>query len=188
MKKIVLFTVISLYLSLILNKELIAQKQNTLAIGSNMAYFSDWKKSEFFNPEIFFLKEFTSTKNVLVSFDVFYGEMPGSQKSVVGSVFDRLNFNLKSNYVISKKNSSVGIGPSFRFRNEKKILYFYPPVNPFEAVIDPNKSHFDIGINACVIQKVVLSKKTGLLMKLSYSFHFNGVNPINLGIYYGWNW
>lgn len=187
MQKILIFSIVNFW---IFTTTVMAQNRDTFAIGFNLTNFSDWKKRpiNLFNPELLFIKELSQNKNLLFSLDVFYGEFPRYQKSEVGSIVDRLNFNLKTNYLISKNNTSFGFGPSFRYRNEKKILYFYPPVNPFEAVIDPNKSHFDIGVNASIIQTISISKKSSILMKLSYSLHTKGKNPLNLGIFYGRNW
>lgn len=190
MKKIILtpFSVIFFFLSQ--NSALFAQKKNTLAFGLNVTNFRDWKKRplNLFNPEIMFIKDTKKSKNILFSFDAFYGEFPRKQKSEVGSIIDRLNFNLKANYLFTKGNSFVGIGPSFRMRNEKKILYFYPPVNPFEAVIDPDKAHFDFGINANFLHTIPLNLKSKLFFKLSYSLHNKGKNPISLGFFYGRSW
>jgi len=189
MKKILTFTVV-IFFVFTPNTKLLAQTKSTFAIGFNLTNFSDWKKRplNLFNPELFFIKEISPNKSLSFSLDVFYGEFPRNQKSEIGSIIDRLNFNLKTNYLISKNNTSFGFGSSFRYRNEKKILYFYPPVNPFESVIDPNKSHFDIGLNSFLIQNISISKKSGILMKLSYSLHIKGENPLTLGIFYGRNW
>lgn len=188
--KRILTSIVFIFFVFTPNAKLLAQKKNTLAIGFNLTSFSDWKKRpiNLFNPELSFIKELSTNKNLILSLDVFYGEFPRNQKSEIGSIIDRLNFNFKTNYLISKNNTSFGFGSSFRYRNEKKILYFYPPVNPYEAVIDPNKSHFDIGLNSCVIQNISISKKSGILMKLSYSIHTRGENPLTFGIFYGRNW
>lgn len=188
MKKILFFTIVIIVV-FTPNTKLMAQKKNTFAVGLNLTNFSDWKKRpiNLFNPELFFVKEFSQNKKLLFSLDAFYGDFPRNQISEVGSIIDRLNFTIKTNYLISKNNTSFGFGPSFRYRNEKRILYFYPPVNPFEVVIDPNKSHFDIGLNGCIIQNISISKKSDILMKLSYSQHTKGINPLNLGIFYGRN-
>ncbi len=168
----------------------LAQKRNTFAIGFNLTHFSDWNKRpiNLFNPELFLLKEYSENKNLLFSFDVFYGEFPRNQKSKIGSIMQRLNFNLKTNYLLTFKTTMVGIGPSIRLRKEDKILYFYPPINPFEAVSDPNKYHFDFGLNASAVRNIRFSKRGGVIMKLSYSLYSKGRNPLNLGFFYGWKW
>jgi hypothetical protein len=189
MKKHIQYLLLILAISIVY-KSVEAQKGKTFAIGVNLTNFSDWEKRpiNFFNPEIIFIQELSESKKILFAFDVFYGEFPRTQKTQVGSVIDRLNFNFKTNYLISNKNSSVGIGPAFRFRNEKRILYFYPPINPFEAVIDPKKSHFDIGLNANFVQNIKITSKSKLLIKIGYTLHNKGNNPLNCGFFYGWSW
>ncbi len=167
-----------------------AQKRNTLAFGLNITNFSDWKEKplNLFNPEIIYLRQTNKEKQYSISFDVFYGEFPKLQKAEIGSITYRLNFSLKANYLLTKNNTSIGIGPSLRYRNEMKILYFYPPVNPFESVHDPNRSHYDIGINASLLHNFIINKNANILMKLSYSLHNKGRNPLSFGIFYGWDW
>ena len=155
--------------------------------GNNATYFPDWKKPllTLFNPEIIFQRDIG--KNFIsISIDGFYGTL--HQKAVVGDVIDRLIFTLKCNYSFKFNNTSIGIGPSSRYRNEKEVLYFYPPVNPFEMVIDPDKTHFDIGINGSLQQLFNIGKKTSLSIKLSYSIFNEGENPLSFGVFYGWKW
>ncbi|MCF8342950.1 MAG: hypothetical protein K9I82_18385 [Chitinophagaceae bacterium] len=185
MRKVLIFTVF-VYFIFTPIKNLLAQKKNIYAIGLNFTYFPDWKKRpiNLFNPELSFIREISPNKSGLISLDVFYGEFPRNQKTQIGSIIDRLNFNLKADYLISKNNTSLAFGSSFRYRNEKKILYFYPPLNPYEAVIDPNKSHFDFGFNSCIIQNISISKKSVIFIKLIYSLHTKGENPLTFGIFY----
>lgn len=165
-----------------------AQK-TSFFLGNNATHFSDWKKPPItlFNPEIIFQKDIA--KNfIAISIDGFYGTFPEKQKKVVGDVIDRLIFTLKCIYSFKFNNTSIGIGPSGRYRREKKVLYFYPPVNPFEIVLDPDKDHFDIGINSSVQQLFNIGKKNALSIKLTYSIFNEGENPLSFGIFYGWKW
>ena len=167
-----------------------SQSQKTrFFLGNNATYFPDWKKPPltFFNPEIIFQKHLD--KNfIAISVDGFYGTFPNNQKAIAGDVIDRLIFTLKCNYSFKFNNTSIGIGPSARYRNEKEILYFYPPVNPFEMVIDPDKAHFDVGINGSAQQLFNIGKKSSLSIKLSYSIFSDGKNPLSFGVFYGCKW
>jgi hypothetical protein len=176
---------LTFFIALLLQSK--AQK-TSFFFGNNATYFSDWKKKPltFFNPEIIFQKYFD--KNfIAISVDGFYGT-PNNQKMVVGDVIDRLIFTLKCNYSFKFNNTSIGAGPSCRHRTERKILYFYPPINPFEMVTDPDRTHFDVGINGSLQQLFNIGKKTSLSIKLSYSIFNEGENPLSFGVFYGWKW
>lgn len=163
-----------------------AQKKNTLAIGLNFSYFSGWEKIplNFFNPEIIYLRQLNNNKQYLISFDTFYGWFPQRQNVMVGSVLDRLIFSLKANYLLTKNKTSFGIGPSIRYRKEMKVV----SITPRYVGVDPNEFHTDIGINASVLHNFTINKNTSLLMKLNYSIHNKGQNPISVGVFYGLDW
>jgi len=167
----------------------LGKAKNTLALGFNITHFSDWDKQpfNFFNPEIIYLSESKNNKGYSISIDGFYDEYPRGQKAEVGDIVDRLIFSAKGNYLYKVKNTFLGIGANVRYRTETKILYFYPPVNPFERVIKRN-AFFDFGINANLQQQLIATKSNKIFIKLNYSLYNKGRNPLSLGIFYGWNW
>lgn len=174
-------------LSLLLHNVAFAQQATTFAFGPNLTNFADWQKKpvNFFNPEIFLITEFSKYKNLLFTFDVFYGEFPQNQKAQVGSVISRLNFSLKANYLITSKKSAFGIGPTLRNRNDKTILALFPPINPTQGLIDTESSIYDLGLNGSFLQTIRLRKKSNLIIKLNYTIFNKGANPLSCGFFYG---
>ncbi len=167
-----------------------AQKKNTLAIGFNFTYFSGYEKIplNFFNPEIIYLRQLNKNKQYLISFDSHYGWGPQRQNAIVGSVLDRLNFSLKANYLLTKNNTSVGIGPSIRYGKEEKVISISPGYPISYIDISSNEFHTEIGINASLLHNFTINNKSTFLMKLSYSLYNIGQNPLSLGVFYGLGW
>jgi hypothetical protein len=113
-----------------------------------------------------------------------YAEATAKDIQTTGSVFQRLIFSYDIGFEQVLKNFSIGIGPSLRFRNEKKIVYLPQPY-PFDFLIDPNKSHFDFGAFVNAKYEIPLNKKSFFDVKIAYRIYNKGVNPISLGLFYG---
>lgn len=167
-------------------------QQNTLAFGLNITHFNDWKKGQFFNffnPEVGFSKQLNEKFNISTSLDVFYGEAPKLKEVKVGTVTSRLIFS--NNYLLEYKSNGFfgGIGPTIRFRNERKIKYFYPqPDRYFEIVFEPNPLSFDFGGGVKTGYNFSITKRSLLSLKLTYRFYNKGGNPVSLGVSYGLTW
>ncbi len=190
MRKYLFYYIIMGFLFLLTGTSAHAQKKNTLAIGLNATHFSGWEKRplNFFNPEIIYLKQLNKGKQYLISFDTFYGLHPLRQKIIIGDVLDRLIFSLKANYLLTKNNTSVGVGPSIRYRKEEKVTGIAPQPCIECIGVDSDKFQTDIGINASVLHNFTINKNASLLMKLNYSVHNKGQNPLSLGVFYGLGW
>lgn len=162
-----------------------AQATNKLSLGLNITHFKDWKNKPLnvFNPEIAFAKSLQKEQYLNFSFNIFNSQS-SSKDLKVGSIFQRLIFSIDITYEKKISNFSLGVGPSFRYRNEKKILYFYPTTNPFEFVIDPKKGHFDFGGSAFSSYTMPINTKSSIFLKLAYRIYSNGQNPISFGIFY----
>ncbi len=189
MKKHYLFKII--FTLLFLNTFLLfGQNKNTLVIGFNITHFSDWHKKplNFFNPEIIYLREIKNNKLYSISMDGLYSEYPPrGQKAEVGDIIDRLIFSVKGNYLYKVKSAIFGIGTNVRYRSERKLIYFYPPVTPFEGRVKRN-AFFDFGVNANLQQQLIATKSNKIFIKLNYSLYNKGKSPLSLGIFYPWNW
>lgn len=165
-----------------------AQK-NILQFGLNVTHFRDWKKGQFlnfFNPEIGFSKQLNDTYRLSTLLNVFYGE--ALQGPSEGKVIYRLIFSNDYQFAYVKNGFFTAIGPTIRYRNEKKILYFYPQPYPFEFVIDPNKSHFDFGGALSSGYDLRITRRSLISFKMTYRLYNKGVNPVSFGISYGRTW
>ncbi len=169
---------------------LAGQQKNSLTIGLNTSYFKDWKKLAFniFNPEVSCSRLLSDKQSFTYTLNVFYGENLSKENMKEDAVIYRIIFSndFTFNYLIN--DFFVSAGPTIRYRNEKKILYFYPQPNPFEFVIEPKKSHLDIGAAIKTGYNLNITKKTFLTLKLSYRLYNKGVNPVSLGVSYGLSW
>lgn len=165
-------------------------QQNSLTFGVNVTHFSDWSGKRFlnyFNPEVGYSKQLSDRYSISNVINIFYGE---NAPTVVkeGGVIYRLNFSndVTLNYFFN--NFSFSVGPSVRYRNERKILYFYPQPEPFEFVIDRNKSHFDIGGTVSTAYNLRINRKSLVSFKLAHRMYNKGANPVSFGISYGRSW
>jgi hypothetical protein len=163
-----------------------AQKANKISFGFNITHFNDWKNKpfNFFNPEISFSRAISKNQNIQMGLNGLYAEATSKDIQTTGSVFQRLMFSYDIGFEQVLNNFSVGIGPALRFRNEKKVVYL-PQTNPFDFLIDPNKSHFDFGAFANAKYEIPLNKKSLFNVRLTYRIYNKGVNPISLGLFYG---
>ena len=162
-------------------------QQNTLTFGLNVTYFSDWKKGQFlnfFNPEIGFSKQLNGNYTISTLLNAFYGAALHVKGPSEGKVIDRLIFSNDYQFEFVEKGFFVAIGPTIRYRHEKKILHPYP----FEIVIDPNKSHFDIGGAISSGYKLKLAQKSSVTLKMTYRFYNKGVNPVSVGVSLSRTW
>jgi len=165
-------------------------QQNTLTIGLNTSYFKDWNRLRFnfFNPEVSYSRFLSNKYRVSYTLNVFYGGNLSKENMKEEAIINRLIFSNDFTLDYSLKDFYISAGPSIRYRNEKKILYFYPQGNPFEFVIDRNKSHVDIGAAFKSGYNIHITKKSIVVFKLSYRLYNKGVNPISFGLSYGWTW
>lgn len=165
-------------------------QQNSLTFGLNVTHFSDWKHRplNFFNPELSYSKRIADKYTISNTVSAFWGKAKSEDIKTEGAIFNRLIFSndITINYFI--KSFFFSAGPSVRYRNEKKILYFYPSSNPFEFVIDPDKAHFDFGAAFKTGYNLSISKKSFFVLKLSYRFYNKGIDPVSFGVSYGWTW
>ncbi len=120
--------------------------------------------------------------------NVFYGEALHVQGPPEGKVIYRLIFSNDYQLEYVKNNFFAAIGPTIRYRNEKKILYRYPQPNPFEIVIDPNKSHVDIGGAISSGYNLRINRKSSTTFKMTYRLYSKGVNPVSFAMSYGLTW
>lgn len=180
-----------LLFALFANTDATAQKQNTILFGFNTSFFSDWKKVSvnIFNPQVGYSRRIHDKYALTYMLNVFYGENLSRQNMRPGAVIYRLHFSndFRLDYSLVK-NATVSIGPSLRYRNEKKIVYFYPQPNPFEFVIDRRKSHFDLGGVINTGYNFNLNKRSLVNIQVAYRFYNRGANPISIGVFYGLGW
>lgn len=185
MRKIILCNFVLIFFCIPF-KSAYAQKENKILFGFNITHFGDWKNKplNFFNPEIIYSKSLSKRHNIQMVLNGLYSQATSKDIQTTGSVFQRLIFSYDIGFEQKFKNFSLGIGPSLRYRNEKKVVYL-PQSNPFDFLIDPNKSHFDIGGFANLKYEIVMNKKSFFNVKLTYRIYNKGVNPISLGLFYG---
>jgi hypothetical protein len=163
-----------------------SQKVNKISFGLNITHFNDWKNRplNFFNPEISFSKAISKNQYIHMNLNGFYNKASSKDLNTTGSVFQRLIFTYDLGFEQAVDNFSVSIGPSVRFRNEKKVVYL-PQTNPFDFLIDPNKSHFDFGAFTNVKYGIPFNKKSFFDVRLTYRIYNKGVNPFSIGLFYG---
>ena len=119
-----------------------------------------------------------------MTLNVLYCKATSKDIQTTGSVFQRLIFSYDIGIEQIINHFSFGIGPSLRYRNEKKVVYL-PQSNPFDFLIDPNKSHIDFGGFTNLKYEIPITKKSFFNVKLTYRIYNKGVNPILLGLFYG---
>jgi hypothetical protein len=181
MRMIKIFTI----LSLLFYQTLYSQKADKISFGLNVTHFRDWKNKpfNFFNPEISYSKAISKNQFIYTGINGFYGEASSEDIKVTGDIFQRLIFTTDVGFEQSFNNFSAGIGPSVRYRNEKKVIYL-PQSNPFDFLIDRKKGYFDFGGFANVKYEMPLNKKALFDIRLSYRIYSKGVNPISIGLFY----
>lgn len=166
-------------------------QRSVLRIGFNVTHFGDWNNKiflNFFNPELDFTRSLNDKFRFSTALNVFYGEGGQLVEPVNGKVISRLIFSNDYKLEYIHKGFITGVGPSLRYRNEKRVLYRYPQPNPFEIVIDPKKSHIDFGGVVSSGYGLNITGKSTLAVKLTYRFYNAGVNPVSVGIFYGRGW
>jgi hypothetical protein len=167
-----------------------AQQKNSLSIGLNTSYFKDWKKIKLniFNPEINYSHLLSDKYRVNYTINTFYGSNYSQENMKEGAVVYRLIFSndLTLDYLIN--DFFISAGPTFRYRREKKSVYFYPQPNPFEFVITGNKPRFNIGGAIKTGYDLKIKKRSFLSFKLTYRIYNQGVNPVSLGVAYGFGY
>jgi hypothetical protein len=187
MKKGKIYLAIFLISFCVFHKESKAQFDHELLFGFNASYFKDWneKPIRFFNPEISYRSPYKANSELYMSISGFYGEGTGKDIIKTGDIFQRLIFCYNIGLERRINNFSFGLGPSFRYRREKKLV-FIPQPGFQDALIDPRRSHFDVGGFANIQYKLPLNKSRLFDLKLTYCLYSKGVNPASLGIFYGW--
>jgi hypothetical protein len=163
-----------------------AQKVNRTAFGLNITHFSDWKNRplNFFNPEINFSKSISENQYIYYSLNAFYNKATAEDNKEVGNIIKRLILTSDIGYRRLINNFSFNIGPSLRYRNETKIKYFYPQINPFEIITEPKKGYFDFGGFSSLKYNIPFNKKSMFQINVSYHLYSKGANPISLGLFY----
>lgn len=166
----------------------ICQRRHEIKIGLNAFYFNDWNRLtiNIFNPELSYSSRLSDKYGFTYSLNFLYGENFAKEMKEGDIIYRLLVSNdITFDYLIN--NFSFSAGPSIRYRKERKILYFYPQPNPFEFVID-GKSHFDFGAALKSGYNINLTKKSIVVLKLSYRLYNKGVNPVSFGVSYGLAW
>jgi len=161
------------------------QKINSVGIGNNISYLNDWKNNPvvLFNPEISYISHIKKNNFIRFSLDILYGKRP-IQSKIEGSILSRIIFSFNVAYEKKFNKFGIALGPTFRYRNEKKVLYRYGNPYPFEFVIDPDKSHFDFGAYSFITYDILKVRNNFLSIKGGYKFYNKGINPISTGIFY----
>jgi hypothetical protein len=177
--------IIVFYLSIFAHaKQINAQKNNKYSFGLNVIHFSDWKSKplSFFNPEISFSQKTSTNSFIYYSLNAFFNKSDATDNQKIGNIAKRLIFavetGLRKNY---KTVSCIG-GLTVRYRNEQKIKYFYPQIDPFEFVFESKRSHFDPGVFASIKYNLATLKNFTIQANASYKYYIKGVKPISFGL------
>lgn len=166
------------------------QQSHQMEIGLNVSYFKDWKSLKYgiFNPELSYSRILSDKYGLTYTLNAFYADNLSKEVKKEGGVIHRLIFSNDFTFDYFIKDFFVSAGPSIRYRNERRILYFYPQPNPFEMVTDLKKSHIDIGSAISSGYHLKTSGKSLITFKIAYRLYNKGVNPISLGASYGLSW
>lgn len=164
-------------------------QRNGLTAGLNMTYLSDWKNKpfNFFNPELGFSKGIKPNVSLSSYLNVLFGDAGWKEANAKGDVLSRLWFSNDFNLDYKIKNLILSAGPSFRYRNEKALL-FYPTRLWREFFIEPQKAHFDFGAALRVGYQFKTTAYNFFVVRLSYRIYTAGVNPVSLGAFYNFTW
>ena len=177
-----------LVFSFCLFTKIVAQR-NGITTGLNVTYLSDWKNEpfNFFNPELGYSKGITDKLSLSSFLNVLYGRAGSKDFTAKGDVLSRLWFSNDFTLDYKLKNLILSAGPTFRYRNEESVLYFYGQPQ-FEVVTHPTRAHFDLGGALRAGYQFKTTAHNFLVTRLSYRLYTAGVNPLSLGAFYNFTW
>lgn len=167
---------------LVFSERAYSQKIDKITFGLNSTHFKDWRSPalRFFNPELSYSRIVSNKYGFTYSVNVFYGENFSRETMKKGGIIYRLIFSNDITFDYLFKNFSFSIGPSIRYRNEKKIS----SIGSFEFHTDPKRGHIDLGGSINSGYHFRITKKSSITSTLTYRLYNKGVNPLSFGMFY----